>query len=282
MTLAAAIGCQGVALNPATINIDLGGPISRLDHDPAVRRATAQALAATGVKIDLVDALGIVPKFSLAENAAMLKIFRELGATRFNIVVMDSEMSRVRENLAAVCDLAKSIGMLPMLEFSGLGGPIGSLKVAAALAASGEYPGLKLMIDSLHLARCGETPAYIAAIDPALIGAAQICDGPLSHPGKDAYRYEALFERGIPARASCRCWISSEHSGRCARVAGSAAQGAARKRRVYPGMRAPCGRRHTAPGCIAALGIHHRARSFRRAAAQRSKTGCAVWKSVAC
>lgn len=196
--LAADIGCEGVALNPGTNNIDLGGPISRLDNDPAARRATAQALAATGVKIDLVDAVGIGPTFSLAENAGMLEVFRELGATRFNIFVMDTEMSRVSENLGAVCELARGIGMLPMLEFSGLGGPISSLKVAAGLAASGEYPGLKLMVDSLHLARCGETPADIAAIDPALIGAAQISDGPLAHPGYDAYRHEALFERGIP------------------------------------------------------------------------------------
>jgi sugar phosphate isomerase/epimerase len=55
-----------------------------------------------------------------------------------------------------------------------------------------------LTIDSLHLARCGETPADIAALDPALIGAAQICDGPLAHPGQNAYFYEALFQRGIP------------------------------------------------------------------------------------
>jgi sugar phosphate isomerase/epimerase len=198
VTLAADIGCEGVALNPGTINIDLGGRISRLHDDPAARRATAQALAATGVTIDLIDALGIEPRFSLTENAAVLEVFRDLGATRFNIVVMDTEMSRVRENLAAVCEFAQRIGMVPMLEFSGLGGPIASLKIAAALAASGEYPGLKLTIDSLHLARCGETPADIAALDPALIGAAQICDGPLAHPGQDAYRHEALFERGIP------------------------------------------------------------------------------------
>lgn len=198
VTLAGDIGCEGVALNPGMINIDLGGPISRLDKDPAVRRATAQALAATGVKIDLVDSVGIGPNFSLIEHATTLEIFRELGAARFNIVVMDTEMSRVSQNLAAVCALAKGIGMLPMLEFSGLGGPISSLKMAASLAASGQYPGLKLTIDSLHLARCGETPADIAAIDPALIGAAQICDGPLAHPGQDAYRHEALFDRGIP------------------------------------------------------------------------------------
>jgi len=198
VTLAADIRCEGVALNPGTNNVDLGGPISRLDTDPAVRRATARALDATGVEVDLIDSIGIGPAFSLAETAVVLEVFRELGARRFNIFVMDNEMSRVSENLAALCELAKGIGMLPVLEFSGLGGPISSLKFATRLAASGDYPGLKLMIDSLHLARCGETPADIAAIDPALIGAAQICDGPLAHPGKDAYRYEALFERGVP------------------------------------------------------------------------------------
>ncbi len=55
-----------------------------------------------------------------------------------------------------------------------------------------------MLIDSLHLARAGETPADVATIDPALIGAAQICDGPAASPGLKEYYYEALFERGIP------------------------------------------------------------------------------------
>ena len=196
--LAADVGCEGVALNPGLINIDLGGPISRLDNDPAMRRATARALAETGVKMDLMDAVGLTPEFSLADNATQLDIFGELGATAFNVAVMDAEQSRVEENLAAVCELAQKIGMQPMMEFFGLGGCVPSLKAAMALIDTGKFPNLKLLIDTLHLARAGETPADLARIDPALIGAAQICDGPVAYPGFDAYLYEAIFERGIP------------------------------------------------------------------------------------
>jgi hypothetical protein len=47
VTLAADIGCEGVALNPGTIDIDLGGPISRLDNDPAVGHSPKKAIADT-------------------------------------------------------------------------------------------------------------------------------------------------------------------------------------------------------------------------------------------
>ena len=117
-----------------------------------------------------------------------------------------------------------------MLEFSGLGGPISSLKLAAGLAASVDYPGLKLMIDSLHLARCGETPADIAALDPALIGAAQICDGPLAYPGQDAYRYEALFKRGIPGEGELPLLDFLKSIPSYVLVSPGAAEGAARAR----------------------------------------------------
>ena len=67
-----------------------------------------------------------------------------------------------------------------------------------ALIISGKFPNLKLMIDSLHLARAGETPSDVAKIDRGLIGAAQLSDGPVAYPGLEEYLYEALYERAIP------------------------------------------------------------------------------------
>jgi sugar phosphate isomerase/epimerase len=196
--LAADLGCEGVAINPGIIPVDLGGPVSRLDNDPAMRKATAKALAETGVKMDLMDAVGLTPEFSFADNKTQLEIFGELGATMFNIAVLDAEQARVEENLTAVCELAAKTGMQPLIEFFGLGGCVPSLKSAMALIETGKFYNLKLLIDTLHLARAGETPADLARIDPALIGAAQLCDGPLAYPGFDEYLYEALYERGIP------------------------------------------------------------------------------------
>jgi sugar phosphate isomerase/epimerase len=196
--LAADLDCEGVTINPGIIPVDLGGPVSRLDNDPAMRRATAQALADTGVKMDMMEPVALTPDFSFADNKTQLEIFGELGATMFNIAVTDADKTRVEENLAAVCELAQTMKMQPLIEFFDLGGCVPSLKSAMALIETGRFANLKLMIDTLHLARAGETPADVAKIDAALIGAAQLCDGPLAYPGFDEYFYEALYERGIP------------------------------------------------------------------------------------
>jgi sugar phosphate isomerase/epimerase len=127
-----------------------------------------------------------------------MDVFGELGARLFNVVLTDRDESRANENMAGLCELAIPRGMTMAAEFSALGGPVSSLAVAVGLATSGKFPGLKVLIDSLHLARAGETPEDIARIDPALIAAAQICDGPATSPGLKEYYHEALFERGIP------------------------------------------------------------------------------------
>jgi sugar phosphate isomerase/epimerase len=88
--------------------------------------------------------------------------------------------------------------MTPVIEFLRMLGPVPSLAEAAPLVTSGRFAGLKLLIDSLHLARAGETPADVAAIDPALIGASQICDATAAWPGMDAYFHEGAHERMIP------------------------------------------------------------------------------------
>lgn len=196
--LAADIGCEGVALNPGLAEIDLGGPIHRIDNDPARRRETARALADTGVTIDLVDAFVVTPDFSLPLAETVMEVFGELGARLFNVVLTDREEARGNDNVAALCELARPRGMVMAAEFSALGGPVSSLAKAVEMATSGKFPGLKVLINSLHLARTGETPADIARIDPALIAGAQICDGPAAWPGLEAYYQEALFERGIP------------------------------------------------------------------------------------
>jgi sugar phosphate isomerase/epimerase len=199
IVLAAELGCQGAALNPGLFTgIDMGGPVYRLDRDPVMRRATAQALADTGVTLDLIDSLLITPDFSIADNEIALDVYGELGASHANIAVLDEDEGRWTEHLAALCEATVKRGLTPVIEFLRMLGPVPTLADAVALATSGRYAGLRLLIDSLHLARGGESPADVAAIDPTLIGAAQICDGPAAWPGMDAYFHEGAFERGIP------------------------------------------------------------------------------------
>src|SRR5690606_4079576 len=55
-----------------------------------------------------------------------------------------------------------------------------------------------LMVDALHLARSGGTPADVGALEPALIHMVQICDAPLAPPAAAALRQEALADRPYP------------------------------------------------------------------------------------
>ncbi len=101
--LAADIGCEGVALNPGLAEIDLGGPIYRIDNDPAMRRETAKALADTGVTIDLVDAFVVTPDFSLSLAEDVMDVFGELGARLFNVVLTDRDESSRRGRIWRRC-----------------------------------------------------------------------------------------------------------------------------------------------------------------------------------
>ena len=117
IALAADLGCEGVALNPGLFTgIDMGGPVYRLDSDPAMRRATAQALADTGVTLDLIDSLLVTPGFSLAENEVALDVYGELGATHANIAVLDADEGRWTEHLAGKRDATATLWAVLMFE----------------------------------------------------------------------------------------------------------------------------------------------------------------------
>ena len=208
VNLAARLGCEGVTLNPgipaddqANLPVDeqRARGLFRLDTDVALRRETAKALATTGVRVEFVDALVLTPNFSVLGIEPTIDAFQELGARLFNVVTKEWNKARYQDNLQALCELADARGIIVAVEFYKLSTAlVPTLKDAVALATSGRYSGLKIVVDSLHLIRAGETPADLAAIDPSLIAAAQIADGRLAWPGQDAYAYEAVFERAIP------------------------------------------------------------------------------------
>ena len=81
--------------------------------------------------------------------------------------------------------------------------------LSAAVAIAGRSGGGGVLVDALHVQRCGVPLAALRAVDPALISYVQLCDAPLAAPGAgpasaDAMR-EARAGRLLPGRASCRC-----------------------------------------------------------------------------
>jgi sugar phosphate isomerase/epimerase len=67
---------------------------------------------------------------------------------------------------------------------------------AMAVVEAAGRPNGAVLVDNLHLARTGSTPADLTGLDPALLPYAQLCDGP-AEPGDDLLA-DALDHRCLP------------------------------------------------------------------------------------
>lgn len=162
-------------------------------------RETKAALRDRQVSISLDQGFAIAPGRDIADAAADLDILRELGATRLCSVSLEPDLSRTIDQTAALAEMAGAASAEIVLEFVP-GCVLGDLPAAlGALHAIGR-DNVHLLIDTMLLARSRGGAADVAALDPALIGYAQICDAPLV-PHIANYIAGAL---GVLAAASAR------------------------------------------------------------------------------
>jgi sugar phosphate isomerase/epimerase len=195
--LAARLGCRhiSIGLTPMGCNLE-GYPSFSLRDDARLRRDIASALRDNGVSIALVEGFAIRPGTEASDFAGDLDRVRELGATRINSYCMEPDLVRAFDQLGCLAEMADALGMENTVEFvPGLS--IGDLSTAIAAVEHAARPGCRLLIDTMHLIRSGSRPSDLAAVDPARIGYAQICDVPLASPGM-SYGEEAMFERLVP------------------------------------------------------------------------------------
>ena len=167
-----------------------------LRSDAGLRRDTKLALADNGICISLAEGLTIRPGIAAADRAQEQDVFAELGATRVNVVSMDPDMARTLDQMALTAEMAAARGMVTTTELAP-GLTIDNLSKALAAVAHIGRADFQLLIDTMHLVRSGSSPADLAAIDPALIDYAQLCDAPLVSTF-DSYMTESMTERLCP------------------------------------------------------------------------------------
>jgi sugar phosphate isomerase/epimerase len=126
----------------------------------------------------------------------MLESGAALGAKRAICLGFDPNPQRMLDNFGRLCQLAAEFRMSVDVEFIAFSS-INSLDAALRLLQSSGQTNTGLILDPLHLTRSGGVPADIARVLPALIGYAQICDGPLTMPA-DRQMLEGSEQRQIP------------------------------------------------------------------------------------
>ena len=201
--LAGELGCVAISTGLTGLPMAMFGypditpyPPWSLAGDPALRRAMKAAMDDSGVHIALGEGFRVRPDGDVAESGAGLDLMAELGARRINAVSMEPDIARTHDQLALLADMVIARGMIFTIEFAP---PNAIASLGDALAAI-DHVGrgrARVLIDAMHFFRSGATIDDLRALDPALIGYAQLCDAPLVSKG-GSYMEEAMFGRLAP------------------------------------------------------------------------------------
>lgn len=167
-----------------------------LEDDPALVREFKAALRDTGIRITLGEGFRVRDDGDVRDRAAGLDLMADLGAERINAVSMEHDLARTYDQLALLADMVIERGMMFTVEFAPANA-INSLEAALSAIAHVGAGRARLLIDAMHFFRSGGTAEGLAALDPDLIGYAQLCDAPMISAG-GTYMQEAMFGRLVP------------------------------------------------------------------------------------
>lgn len=163
----------------------------------AADRAEFQSLL-TDNDVSIINAeyFPVMPDGDVQQYAPALELAAALGAKRAVTHIHETDPSRIGDQLATLCEMARRMDMEIGLEFTGFAKGCDSLEKAVTLHQDMDQGNLKIAIDALHLFRTGGTLEKIQAVNPQTIGYAQICDGP--HFRKSDDYVEEAMNRMIP------------------------------------------------------------------------------------
>jgi sugar phosphate isomerase/epimerase len=188
----AGFGAVGLRISPAT---DSERPWPMSPGSPMLAE-TARRCADLGVFVLGVEAIRLGAHGDGASQDGyepVLAAAAELGASFVNVICEQPDLSRMADGFAELAARAKPYRIRPVVEFMAYRS-VCTLAAATAIAASAPDGGI--LVDALHVQRCGVSLAELGAVDPRLVGYAQLCDAPLATPADEVR--EARAGRLLP------------------------------------------------------------------------------------
>lgn len=172
-----------------------GDPVHPLVGDPSAIRELGRQMTDAGIALLDIESCWLSPTTDPAAITPALDAAAALGGKYLLCAGNDPDWNRMADNFAAIAALAAARGLKVGIEPT-------SYLVVHTLAHGQELlrrsgaPNAGVIIDALHMARAGETPQTVAALDPRLIAYAQICDARAQKP--EDLMAEARGDRLLP------------------------------------------------------------------------------------
>ncbi len=112
---------------------------------------------------------------------AVIEAAATVGAHNLLVVSRGVDDDQFADRFAELCDLAAVHGIGCSLEFMAFMS-VRTLPQALAVLDRADRPNAAVLVDNLHLARTGGTPADVAAVAPGRLPYLQLCDAPALAP----------------------------------------------------------------------------------------------------
>ena len=177
VSLAAAAGFDSVGLRIAPVA--RGEETWPLSPGSAMLTETLRRCADAGVSVHAVEAIALRPGDDLSGCETVIETAAALGARYLNVIGEDPDTARFADLFAALAELGRAAGVRPVIEFTAWR-PVRRLADAVSIARSSG--GGRILLDSLHVQRCGVTFHELAQVAPSLLSYLQLCDAPLRQP----------------------------------------------------------------------------------------------------
>jgi len=163
-----------------------GWPATGIWYDPetwttATTAAVRDRAADAGLAILDIEVIWLKPGADDPAHFAAIDAGAAIGARNVLIVSSEDDAGRAADKLNRLGNHAGSAGLRACLEFAAFT-TVGSIARATALLDAADCDNLGLLIDPLHLARTGGSPADLARVDPQRFPYAQFCDAPAHGP----------------------------------------------------------------------------------------------------
>lgn len=171
--------------------------------DPELVEAMRHALSRHRVSVLQMGSLWLDASQPMANFEQPFEVGASLGA-RMAVMIATPHMpqGRLVDDFAELCELANIYGIRIAIEFAVYSG-VRNIEEANALIDRSGQRNAGILVDALHLYRSGGSAAAVAAIaavDPARIYFAQLCDAAALAPEPSALQTEARGNRLDPGQ----------------------------------------------------------------------------------
>lgn len=206
---AAAAGFTGVGirLQPTMVG-EQQHPM--LGDSPMMRDCLA-LLDQTGLNVLDIETFWLRPDTDPRTFAPAFESAARLGAHSLQVASADDDFARTKDNFAAVAEMAGRLKLRAEFEYMAIS-KVTSLARALEVIGHAGGTNVGILVDTLHIARCGTPIVELAALRPDQVHVFQLCDALRKAPETiDAAFEEARFGRLLPGDGElplADCWAA--------------------------------------------------------------------------